>query len=178
VSKPNALSAMQVSFCTELTKHLKNRGLQPRTLGETDFPNCTPIQAVKEVLSVCQGALILGFRQLHIMKGYEKPDTIKQRKVENEYLPTQWNQIEAGMAYMQDVPLMIIREQGVRGGVFDVGITDRYVHQAELSTEWLNSERFLQPFNEWFSDVLSKPAARTIQALGFTKEPDQPASKK
>lgn len=167
VSKPNALNPTQTLFCVELTKHMKSRGLQPRTLGETDFPNNTPIQAVKDVLSVCQGALILGFKQIHIVRGYERPGTEKERKIANEFLPTSWNQLEAGMAYMQDVPLMIIREPGVSGGVFDVGITDRYVHQAELSTEWLSSERFIQPFNEWFSDVLLKPAARTIQALGI-----------
>lgn len=109
-----------------------------------------------------------------VMEGFEKPATEKQRKIENEFLPTPWNQIEASMAYMQDMPLMIIREQGVSGGVFDVGITDRYVHQAELSTEWLNSEMFIQPFNEWFSDVLNKPPARTIQALGFSGPTSNP----
>jgi hypothetical protein len=142
--------------------------LQPRTLGETDFPNSTPIQAVKDVLGICQGALILGFKQIHIVKGYSKVGTDKERKIADEFLPTAWNQLESGMAYMQDLPLMIIREQGVSGGVFDVGITDRYVHQAELTAEWLNSERFLQPFNDWFSDVIDKPPARTVAALGFT----------
>ena len=126
---------------------------------------------MKEVLSACQGALILGFRQIQIVKGYDKFSTERQRKIQNEFLPTPWNHIEAGMAYMQDVPLMIIREEGVSGGVFDVGITDRYVHQAEISSEWLKSERFTQPFNEWFDDVLAKPPARAFQALGFLDEP-------
>lgn len=41
------------------------------------------------------------------------------------------------------------------GGVFDIGSTGGYIHQFDLSaTDWMESEKFLQPFNEWYADVL------------------------
>ena len=172
ISKPNALTQDQNEFWGELKKHLRYRDLIPRTLGETDFPNCTPIQAVKELLSVCQGALVLGFTQVQVVEGYSKPATELQKAISNEFFPTPWNHIEAGMAFMQGLPLMIIREQGVSGGVFDVGITDRFVHQAELKSEWLNSEKFIQPFGDWAGDVMRRPPARTIGVVGFDKVPN------
>jgi hypothetical protein len=46
--------------------------------------------------------------------------------------------------------------------VFDVGNTDRFIHQAEMSAAWLASDSFRQPFNEWFEEVLRhEDAVRT-----------------
>lgn len=154
ISKPNALSTAQAKFWERLRNMLAERGLRYRTLGETDYPNCAPVEAVRRVLLECEGCIVLGLRQVHVVEGVAKEGTSKESKLSDAHLPTPWNQIEAGMAFMLRLPMLIVREEGVSGGVFDVGNTDRFIHQAELSEEWLKSERFLQPFNEWHEEVL------------------------
>jgi hypothetical protein len=52
-----------------------------------------------------------------------------------------------------NLPLLIIREEGVSSGVFDVGTSDRFVHQAEMNTDWTRSPKFLEPFHRWVGDV-------------------------
>ena len=153
VSKPNALNREQTLFWDRLRHILLERGLAPRTLGETDYPNSAPIAGVRRVLDDCDGAIILGMTQLRVSEGVLKADSPSEGTAAGSLWPTAWNHIEAGMAFMLDLPMLIIREPGVAGGVFDVGNTDRFVHQADLSTGWLESERFLQPFNEWLDEV-------------------------
>ena len=52
-------------------------------------------------------------------------------------------------------PLLVARENGVEGGVFDVGSSDRFIHQVEFGSDWLESPRFRQPFETWVADVRS-----------------------
>jgi hypothetical protein len=153
VSKPNTLNPEQAAFWDRLRRILIERGLAPRTLGETDYPNSAPIAAVRRVLEDCDGAMILGMAQLSVSEGVLKANSPNESNAADSLWPTAWNHIEAGMAFMLDLPMLIIRERGVADGVFDVGNTDRFVHQADLSLGWLESERFLQPFNEWLDEI-------------------------
>src|SRR5690348_12284181 len=98
VSKPNSLSHAQSEFCDQFFKLLISRGFAPRTLGQTDFPNESPINAVRTVLAECSGAVVLGLRQTLVATGRHKAHTVDEAPLHNCYLPTAWNQIEAGMA--------------------------------------------------------------------------------
>ncbi|MGA2452021.1 MAG: hypothetical protein ABSG93_00755 [Solirubrobacteraceae bacterium] len=153
VSKPNALNLEQALFWDRLRQILIERGLAPRTLGETDYPNSAPIDAVRRVLDDCDGAIILGMVQLRVADGLLKAGSPSEQNATGTLWPTAWNHIEAAMAFMRDLPLLIVRERGISGGVFDVGNTDRFVHQADMSPDWLASEPFLQPFNEWLEEI-------------------------
>lgn len=157
VSKPNSLSTSQTQFCDELFSLLKARGLSPRTLGQTDFPNESPINAVRTVLMECSGVIVLGLKQTLILDGLHKAGTADESPLRNCCLPTAWNHIEAGMGFMLKLPMLIIKEPDVRSGIFDVGSTDKFIHQADLSNGYLSSERFLQPFNAWHSEVIVHP---------------------
>jgi hypothetical protein len=153
VSKPNALNPSQGAFWRKLQHILAERDLRPRTLGETDYPNSAPIEAVRKVMAECHGAIVLGLRQLHVVEGVAKAGTTSELRLASVHLGSAWNQIECGMAYMLQLPLLIMKEGGVEEGVFGVGNTDRFIHQVELTGEWLSSPRFLQPFNEWIEEI-------------------------
>lgn len=123
-------------------------------MGQTEYPNRAPIHAVQDRLETCDGAIILGLEQLHVIKGGDKPGSAEERTVEDLHLPTPWNHIEAGIAIMLELPMLIIKEEGVDGGVFDVGNSDRYVHQATMTTDWLDSEEFTQSLNAWHEEII------------------------
>lgn len=76
----------------------------------------------------CEGAIILELEQLHVVDGRDKTGADSEEHVEDLNLPTPWNHIEAGMAFMLDLPMLIVKEEGVEGGVFDVGNSDRFIH--------------------------------------------------
>jgi len=153
-SRPNSINRSQISFCKQLEVLIRESGLLPITLGVTHSANSVPSVAVQDSLSKCRGAIILGLRQIHIADGIEKKGSKSARILKDEYLPTAWNQIEAGMALMRGIPVMLIAESGVKVGVFESGATDRFVHRASsLSKAWLDSSQFQQPFAVWVKDV-------------------------
>jgi hypothetical protein len=157
VSRPSTVTPEQQRFCLALEEMLRDRGCEPRTLGRTDYPNKAPVTAVRELMSECEGAIVLGLRQLEVIEGITKPGTAEEVQIRGAFYPTPWNQLEGGVAFAMGMPLMIVKEEGVEGGIFDAGKSDRFVHQAEMSRDWLRSPRFVQPFNEWLDEIVRRP---------------------
>lgn len=109
---------------------IKNMGLTPRTLGSSDYPSKAPLDEVIEIMDECKGAIILGFPQLSITEG-----KIKNCSIEAELsLPTEWNHIEAALAYSKRLPLVILHHKGVVRGVFDRGVMNAFVHEVDFSS--------------------------------------------
>lgn len=104
-----------------------------RTLGVTDYPGLAPLAEVLALMRQCNGALALGLRQLHVETGKAKAGSLLQQWLRIFYLSTPWNQIEAGMAIALGLPLLVAREKGVEGGVFDIGSSDRFIHRLSLA---------------------------------------------
>ena len=157
VSKPNDLSSKQSAFVLKLEKIFETRDFKIRSIGTSDFPNEAPLLAVKNIMDSCKGAIILGLKQTHIIKGISKPNTNSERKITDISLPTAWNHIEAGIAFASKIPIMIIRE-GIREGVFDIGSSGRFIHQVNIELEgdeYFQSVKFLQPFNQFVTDVIT-----------------------
>jgi hypothetical protein len=143
----------QDAFLQSLTERLVERSLNPRTVGVSDFGNDAPLTTVRRLLDECHGALVVGLAQTLVVTGVSKPGTSREAPIANQHLPTPWNQLEAGIAFAMNLPLLIVRERSVHpDGVFDPQIADRFVHQADLTSEWLGSPAFLQPLNEWVAD--------------------------
>lgn len=155
VSRPTTRNSKQEQFLNRLDEIFDERDLRPVSLGQTDYPNKAPIQAVRDHMEGCNGAMVVGLEQLRVVDGIEKPGA-EDTEVRDLRLPTPWNQIEAGMAFMLDLPIMIIKEDGVEGGVFDTGPSDRSIHEVTLSDDWLESREFTDPFNKWYEEVLKQ----------------------
>lgn len=57
------------------------------------------------------------------------------------------------LAFGLNLPILIIKEKGIEGGIFDQGSTGKFIHQVDFSNEkYLQSEEFIQPFNEWLEE--------------------------
>jgi hypothetical protein len=128
VSAPTSLLPNQQKTRDELWVLLDYENLEQRALGKSDYPANLPLREVYTIAKHCAGGVILGFSQYvaknGLMKG--KSDN-KERK-----FPTPWNQLEAGILFSLRLPLMVFREDGNTGGVFDNGVTDVFVHKLPL----------------------------------------------
>ncbi|HEQ3590677.1 TPA: hypothetical protein VGT17_005440 [Vibrio harveyi] len=105
-------------------------GLVPRTLGSTDYPSKAPLDEVIEIMDECQGAIILGYPQLLVSKGRVKDYDIESDLI----LPTEWNHIEASLAYSKGIPLIMFHHRGVSRGVFDRGVMNAFVHEVDFQS--------------------------------------------
>lgn len=78
----------------------------------------------------CSGGIILGFEQFRADGGVVKNGTPKATAIDSPVLfPTPWNQLEAGILFSSKLPIIIFREPGIFGGVFDIGTSEVFIHQ-------------------------------------------------
>ncbi len=128
VSCPTTLSPVQQAARGQILRQLERLNLEPHALGRSDYPHEFPLREVLLLARHCSGGVILGFEQYRSLAGVEKQGTPAESASDQERLfPTPWNQIEAGILYARSLPLLIFREPGIDGGVFDPGVTDVFV---------------------------------------------------
>ena len=127
VSIPTTRSASQEAFYHSLKVMCAEVDLEFRTLGITDYPIETPFKEVLCLARHCSGGIVLGFSKIQISSYI---DSVTGKELKNtKHFPTPWNQIEAGMLYGLGLPLLVLCEPGIDGGIFDKGAAELYIHE-------------------------------------------------
>jgi hypothetical protein len=136
---PDNLSPAQEQSAAIIHKLITQYKLEWRALGRSDYPNDLPLKEVLRMVKHCSGGIILGFEQFRATAGEFKPGSPKaQAAAAAVAFPTPWNHLEAGILFSAGLPMMIFREPGISGGVFDVGTSEVYIHQ--MPTEAMSAE--------------------------------------
>lgn len=116
VSRPSTLTAAQESLEGKWLAGLIGLGFTPNALPRGDY-DPDPWTEIREMVEAADGALILGFRQLRLDRGKWRPETPLAAE-SSGWLATPWNQLEAGMAIMAGLPVLVVPEEGVTEGIF------------------------------------------------------------
>lgn len=152
VSRPTWVSSEFEEGLNIFLMNLANMGLTPRTLGSTDYPSKAPLDEVLEIMDQCQGAIVLGYPQLMIESGSIKDCEITSPII----LPTEWNHIEASLAYSKSLPIMVLHHKGVSRGVFDRGVMNAFIHEVDfLKSNWCMEASLNGAFQKWKSNCES-----------------------
>lgn len=123
-----------VSFNNFLNTH----GLNPRTIGVSDYPSESPLDEVIAVMEQCQGAIILGYPQIRITNGIFRDKKINKELI----LSTEWNHIETGLAYAKNIPLLLIHHIGIQRGVFERGAVNKFLYEIDMKKhDWALDEK-------------------------------------
>ena len=157
ISKPAALSSSQHVIWERLQKILLNNKIPTKFLNPDDYSEYNPMSKVKLTLKNCDGVIVLGLKQIYIEKGILKKYTNDFSVLENYDLPTPWNDLEGGMAFMKGIPILIISEKNLGGrGIFDVQNKEEMMHYFSINSDnWWESSEFILTLNKWFKDVES-----------------------
>ena len=130
VSCPTSLNRTQDSARRRVISELERLGLEPRALGRSDYPTDYPLREVSVIAKHCSGGVILGFEQFYATAGFRKRGAKGESKISAPVsFPTSWNHLEAGILFGLKLPLLVFKEDGIEGGVFDNGVTDAFVHR-------------------------------------------------
>lgn len=57
----------------------------------------------------------------------------EKKSEEPRAFPTPWNNLEAGILFGLGLPLLVFREDGISGGIFDAGVSDVFIHKMPTS---------------------------------------------
>jgi len=130
ISAPSTenLNSEQRPVYAAIVSALGDLGLEERRLGQSDYPDEAPLKEVIQIARRCSGGIVLGFAQMLVKAGVAKPGVL-DKLVSDTPLPTPWNHLEAGNLFSLKLPVLVFRENGISGGVFDEGVTDVFVHR-------------------------------------------------
>ena len=152
ISRPSVISKIYESSYIPFEDFLKTKGIISRRLGSSDYSRKAPLLAVMDIIEDCKGAIILGYPQYEISSVFKKADKLQSKSY--LLIPTPWNQIEAVLAYKKKIPVLVIAQNGIDGGIFDYGITGEFVLKTDLSkSNWCKENDFNGIFSEWFKDI-------------------------
>lgn len=142
-------TAQQEEFISAVEAHLKSHGCIPQTVGRTNHSLRQPVQAARNLIAECHGAVVIASERTRIIQAVERRDSPKQKNIENESYTTIWNHMEAAMAYSKQVPILTFVQIGLkREGM----LSDRFEWMAietDLSAASLRTPQFQQVFEEW-----------------------------
>jgi hypothetical protein len=157
VSSPTLLNPQQETVYRLIFGELGRVGLQTRTLGRTDYPSKFPLREVYTLARHCAGGVILGFSQFLAPGGVSKRGTIAENKVKHQVVfPSAWNQLEAGVLFALGKPLLVLRDHGIEGGIFDNGVTDLFVQpMPKIDLRGKDRKAFQEVMQKFASDVHS-----------------------
>jgi len=158
VSCPTTLTKSQEKMRNVIMEILDDLQLEPRALGRGDYPKDYPLKEVYVIAKHCAGGIILGFEQIYLETGIRKRNSKDQSVIAKPIMiPTPWNHLEAGILFGLKAPLLIFKEEGIEGGVFDFGITDAFVHaMPPVNPSSSKKDELKQVFLKWFALVSSK----------------------
>ena len=110
-------------------------GLEERRLGQSDYPDEAPLKEVIQIARRCSEGIVLGFTQMMVQAGISKPG-VQDKPLNDVPFPTPWNHLEAGIFFSLRLPVLVFREKGISGGIFDEGVTDVFIHKMPSAADF------------------------------------------
>jgi hypothetical protein len=146
---------LQRLFISQLKDVLKTENLESKTPPLGDKIEDT-IKMIEATMNDCSGAIILAFERVYIERGQEfrggsLPNRMP-RPLTDARLTTVWNQIEAAMAELRGLPLLIMFEKGLRIDGFLEHNTWRPI-PITLDVGQLGTDDFRKRLTNWKSRV-------------------------
>lgn len=74
LSYPKPHLQKQANFIEKISQYLKGRGLNPRTLGVTDYDMDAPLVAIRRLMLESDGLITVAFRRSIVTSGTGKPE--------------------------------------------------------------------------------------------------------
>ena len=96
----------------------------------------------------CRGAIILGYPQIIVKSGFIKD----QELVTPISLGTEWNHIEAALAYSLHIPLLVLHDFTVSRGIFDRGALNSFIYPVHFhEPSWYTEDRISGALTTWIN---------------------------
>lgn len=149
LSSGSTYTDQQRKFVDAFENFLRGNGCEPRTVGQTVHSARQPVLAARQEIQSCDAAVVLAFTRYEVEKGMEFPSSKKAEPIDGMRLPTIWNQLEGGMAYGLDLPLLILAEKGLKRQGILSDRTEWFPQKIELSVSLLKEKSFLGLFEDW-----------------------------
>lgn len=166
VSMGTPYSQKYIEFRDELEALLRDTlGADPRILGKNEYPTGSPLLKIKEVMSDCDGVLVVAYERKFVEVGAEKRSGANEVLINEHTYTTPWNHIESAMAFSLGIPLYVICEKGLKEEGLIESKLDWYVQYLDFSRESLRSNDVLHSLKSWVSGVCKRRRKTSTESL-------------
>ncbi|ARU61818.1 hypothetical protein CBW65_12845 [Tumebacillus avium] len=157
LSYPVPFTQKQKKFIERVCEELEGKGLQPRTLGVTDYDMDAPLTAIRRLMVESNGLLTIAFRRAYIHDGTGKPNSdlenVQSYDISEKWLTSPYCQIEPAMAFQIGLPILIFREKGVMAdGILEKGVIGTYLPEFDLDDDldiYFKQQEWKQLMRKW-----------------------------
>jgi hypothetical protein len=159
LSSPQPFQQVQEDFLNHVEGQLELHGLEPRTLGRSQYDMDAPLEGIRRMMAGSCGLIALAFRRTWIEAGVDRPSSdmgLRSSNRDKTWLTSPYVHIEPAMAFQLGLPLLIWREEGVLAdGVLDRGAIGCSMPEFDLakSAPALDQDEWQEPFREWIRRV-------------------------
>ena len=149
-SMPGTLTASEDALILFYQKILEGKGMDVKYYKRDHYPKDGQLTKVKQAISQSDAMIAFGFKQIEIEKGCLRPNSDKEERLDDAWLPTPWNGIEVGMGTMANLPILLVREDKIEIGVFDKVISEYKIKTLSSATPLGEIEKS-EEFNKWLA---------------------------
>nr|VFK22133.1 MAG: hypothetical protein BECKMB1821G_GA0114241_100165 [Candidatus Kentron sp. MB]VFK27749.1 MAG: hypothetical protein BECKMB1821I_GA0114274_100467 [Candidatus Kentron sp. MB]VFK74419.1 MAG: hypothetical protein BECKMB1821H_GA0114242_100467 [Candidatus Kentron sp. MB] len=157
LSYPKPHRYAQQKFVERLEEYLRMRGLEPRTLGVTDYDMDAPLKAIRRLMLESNGLITIAFRRSLITEVKIRANAdigeVEESQMRDVWLTSPYCQIEPAMAYQLGLPVLVLREAGViQEGLLEKGAVSIYMPEFSLeeeSVDYLMSHEWNALVGKW-----------------------------
>lgn len=157
LSYPKPFTEQQADFIEQVGDYLRMRGLEPRTLGVTDYDMDAPLRAIRRLMFESNGLITIALRRTFVKTGAARPGAdlpgARTVNVSGSWLSSPWAQIEPAMAYQLGLPILLFREAGVvADGILEPGVVGLYLPEFDTShplDPYFASEEWRSVVGKW-----------------------------
>ena len=128
----------------------------PKIIGKTEYPEGNPLNKIKEVMSDCDGVLIVAYERKFVQNGQEKRNSNLAGKIADETYTTSWNHVESAMAFAMGIPLYIICEKGLKEEGLIESKIDWFVQYIDFDKAKLRAPEVIKSLQSWVSKTRTR----------------------
>lgn len=164
LSYPKPINKEQEDFIENISNFLRENGLEPRTLGVTDYDMSAPLVAIRRLMLESNGIITIAFKRTKVISGKYKWGTLSEVDIKDKWYTSPYCQIEPAMAFQIGLPILILREKGViEEGILEKGVTGMYLPEFDLDLSrlgYLDTQEWSEIIKKWEGFVRAVHASK------------------
>lgn len=142
-------------------EHLKKRGYEVESYSRDHYPQFGQLTSVKAKIEKCVGMIVFGSKQILIQNGIFRPNLSEQTIWKDKWLSTSWNEIEVGMGIVLGIPILLVKTDELKTGIFDPCLNEILLDKALARTDHEDPEKD-ENFINWLSKLPQQKCTAAI----------------
>jgi hypothetical protein len=132
IGNPHRLDQRQ--FLEKLRMYFSTHEVDLVTLN--GYSEDKPFDQIKNLMKTCAGAIVVGWERYHAYTLFERERSAREALHQDRLLPTAWNHIEGSMAAVMNLPVLVLRADGLMAeGIFEAANHTHRIVEFNLAEE-------------------------------------------